>query len=276
MVPNPIYVDLDELIGRIPDGRTLAVPKDDSGTAMEATRALIRRGVRDLHLVCLPVSGLQADLLIGAGCVATIECSGVSLGEAGMAPRFRDAVQNGKIRILDATCPAIYAAIQAAEKGLPFMPLRGLIGSDILAHRDDWKVIQNPVAGDDDPIVVLPAIRPDVALFHARLGDRLGNVWVGNKRECVMLAHAARTTLATVEEIYEGNLMEDERTVAGAIPPLYVEAIAHVPNGAWPVGLAGRYVRDIEHLKEYAAAARTDEGFADYLERHVLGAHVPA
>lgn len=276
MQTNPLYVELDELVARIPDGAKLAVPKDDSGVAIEATRALIRKGVKDLHLVCLPVSGFQADILIGAGCVATLECSAVALGEAGMAPRFRDAVQNGKLRIKDATCPAIYAAIQAGEKGLPFMAVRGLIGSDILANRNDWKVIQNPVTNDDDPIVIVPAIRPDVALFHARLGDRLGNVWVGNRRECVQLAHAANSSVVTVEELYDGNLMEDERYLSGTIPPLYVDAITHVPNGAWPAGLTGRYERDMEHLRGYAAAAKTDAGFQDYLEQNILEAALPA
>jgi glutaconate CoA-transferase, subunit A len=276
MQTNPIYMELDALVARIPDGAKLAVPKDDAGVAIEATRALIRRGVKNLHLVCLPVSGFQADLLVGAGCVTTIECSGVALGEAGMAPRFRDAVQNGKLHIMDATCPAIYAAVQAGEKGLPFMAVRGLIGSDILANRNDWKVIQNPVTNQDDPIVIVPAIRPDTALFHARLGDRLGNVWVGNRRECVQLAHAAQSSLVTVEEIYDGNLMEDERYIAGAIPPLYVDSIAHVPNGAWPSGLTGRYERDMDHLRDYASAAKTDEGFQDYLERNVLKPLIPA
>lgn len=270
------YVDLDDLIARVRDGCMLAVPKDDDGVAMAATRALIRRGVKGLHLICLPVSGLQADLLIGAGCVETIECSGVSLGELGFAPRFRDAVESGKVRIKDATCQAIFAAIQASEKGQPFVPLRGLIGSDVLGHRDDWKTVQNPFADDADPIVVLPAIRPDVALFHAPLGDRHGNVWVGNARVCVQLAHASHTSLATVEEIVNGNLMDDARTVAGTIAPLYVEALAHVPNGARPLALAGRYAEDAEHIGDYAKAARSDDGFRAYLERHVLGETVPA
>ena len=276
MSENAPYTDLDALVARIPDGCLLALPKPDAGAAMAATRALIRRGVRDLHLLCLPVGGLQADLLIGAGCVATIETSGVSMGEFGLAPRFRDAVQNGTIAIRDATCQAIYAAVQAAEKGMPFVPLRGLIGSDVLRFRDDWKVIENPFAAGDDPIVALPAIRPDFALFHARLGDRLGNVWVGNARECVQLAHAAGEALVTVEEIVDGNLMDDERTVGGTIVPLYLGAVAHAPRGAWPVGLVGRYDADSEHLSAYVTAARTAEGFAEYLTRHVLSAREAA
>lgn len=270
------FISVEELVSEILDGTLLAIPKESSGAAMEATRALIRRGVRDLHLLCLPVSGLQADLLIGAGCVKTIETSGVSMGEFGLAPRFRDAVQNGRIEIRDATCPAIYAALQAGEKGVPFLPLRGIIGSDVLRHRDDWKVIQNPFSDDEDPIVALPAINPDVTLFHARLGDKLGNVWVGNRRECVILAHASRRALVTVEEIYEGNLMEDDRLVSGTIPPIYVEAVAHAPRGTWPLAIPGDEETDAEHLRAYVAAAKSEEGFDAYLAEHVGVSRVAA
>src|SRR5262249_33536956 len=129
---------LDDALAPITDGCVLAVPREVSGVAMAATRALIRRGVRRLHLVALPTPSRQADLLIGAGCGETIETSAVSLGEFGAAPRFTAAVTSGAIRVKDATCPALHAAFQAAEKGVPFMPLRGLIGSDVLAHRNDW------------------------------------------------------------------------------------------------------------------------------------------
>src|SRR5512134_357058 len=94
------------LVARIPDGVLLAVPKDSSGVSMAATRELIRRRVRGLHLVCVPTGGLQADLLIGAGCVATLESSAVTLGEFGTGPRFAQAVRDGSLRVLDATCPA--------------------------------------------------------------------------------------------------------------------------------------------------------------------------
>src|SRR4249919_1575007 len=181
---------LDEAIAPIADGCLLAVTRETSGVAMAATRALIRRGVKRLHLVTLPTSTLQADLLIGAGCVATLETSAVSLGEFGPAPRFAAAATAGTIRMKDATCPALHAAFQAAEKGVPFMPLRGLIGSDVLAHRPDWRTIANPF-GNDDPIVLLPAIRPDVALFHAPMADRNGNVWIGRTRDLATLSYAS-------------------------------------------------------------------------------------
>ena len=132
----------------------------------------------------------------------------MSLGEFGPAPRFTAAITAGTITMKDATCPALHAALQAAEKGVPFMPLRGLIGSDVLKYRDDWKVIDNPF-GNDDPIVLLPAIKPDVALFHAPMADRDGNVWIGRQRELATMAHAAEKTIVTVEKIHDGNLLDD-------------------------------------------------------------------
>src|SRR5947208_17112560 len=179
MSEMPLIVSsVDEAVATIPDGAMIVVPRESSGVPMEATRALIRRGIKRLHLVALPTSTLQADMLIGAGCVETLETSAVSLGEFGPAPRFTAAILGRAIRMKDATCPALYAQMQAAEKGVPFMPLRGLIGSDILAHRPDWRVIDRPF-GNNDPIVLLPAIRPDFALFHAAMADRAGHVFRG-------------------------------------------------------------------------------------------------
>ncbi|MGQ3030789.1 MAG: CoA transferase subunit A [Ferrovibrionaceae bacterium] len=255
-------MDVDQLAGLIPDGAKIAVPPDYSGVAIEATRAIIRRGIRGLHLVCVPVSGLQADMLIGAGCVATLETSAVSLGEYGTAPRFVAGLKGRAFRMMDATCPAIHAAIQAAGKGLPFMPLRGLLGSDLLASRPDWKVMDNPFAEAADPIVLLPAIRPDIALFHAPYADRNGNVFIGRRRELVAMAHAAATALVTVEEIRDVDLLGAEETAAGTLAGAYIGGIAVAPRGAWPRNLWNIYAHDETHMRQYAEMARTDEGFA--------------
>jgi glutaconate CoA-transferase subunit A len=235
---------------------------------MAATRALIRRGVKRLHLVALPTSSLQADLLIGAGCIETLETSAVSLGEFGPAPSFTAAIIAGTIRMMDATCPALHAQFQAAEKGVLFMPLRGLIGSDVLAHRPDWKIVGNPF-GNNDPIVLLPALKPDVALFHAAVADRAGNVFIGTQRELVTMAHAAQKTVVTVERIHDGDLLRDPVLAAGTLPGFYVEAVAVEPRGAWPLPLPDHYAIDGAHISEYARLAATPEGFAVYLQRYV-------
>ncbi|HSV24988.1 MAG TPA: CoA transferase [Xanthobacteraceae bacterium] len=261
---------IDDVITPIGDGCMLVVPREVSGVPMTATRALIKRGVKRLHLVALPTSSLQADLFVGAGCVETLETSAVSLGEFGPAPRFTAAVTSGAIKMKDATCPALHAALQASEKGVPFMPLRGLIGTDVLKYRDDWKVIDSPFASDD-PIVLLPAIRPDVALIHAPMADRFGNVWIGRQRELATMVHAAEKTIATVERIHDGNLLDDPMLAAGTLPGFYIESIAVAERGAWPLGLPDHYAADAEHLAMYAKMAATTEGFTDYLDKYVYG-----
>ena len=264
---------LDDALASIADGCLLAVPRESSGVAMAATRALIKRGIKRLRLVALPTSSLQADLLIGAGCVEAIETSAVSLGEFGPAPRFTDAVLTGAIRMKDATCPALHAAFQASEKGVPFMPLRGLIGTDVLNNRPDWRVMPNPFGPNSleghDPIVLLPAIKPDVALFHAPMADRAGNVWIGRQRELATMAHASARTVVTVEMLHAGNLLEEPTLAAGTLPGFYIESVAVVPKGAWPLPLPDYYPWDGEHLKEYARLAATEDGFQKYLDQYV-------
>ncbi|MFN0315629.1 MAG: CoA transferase subunit A [Burkholderiales bacterium] len=261
----PMWGNLDSLASAIPSGAMLAVPKDSSGVAMAATRELIRRGVRDLHLVCVPTSGMQADLLIGAGAVRTIETSAVTLGEFGTGPRFAAAAKHGTMRIMDSTCPAIYAALQAGQKGLPFIALRGLIGSDVMAQRADWKMIDNPF-GQDDPIALLPALRPDVALFHASMADAQGNVFIGREREVLLMAQAAKQTLVTVERIAEGNLLEDEARAGAVIPAIYITQIALAPQGTAPLGYLDLYRQNEEMLARYARMARTEDGFQAFLQ----------
>ena len=260
----------DQLAALVPDGSRLALPPDNSLAPCAFARALIRRGVRRLRLIGVPVSGFATDLLIGAGCVAEIETSAVTLGEAGLAPRFTAALAAGTLRITDATCPAIHTALQAAEKGVPFMPLRGVLGSDLVAHRPDWRVIQNPFSTEPDEILLVPALHPDIAAFHAVMADAAGNVWVGRRRELATLAHASRRTLVTVERIVPGNLLDDERLAPGTIASTYIDALAIAERGTWPIALLDEYDADPAHLAHYARAARTDAGFTAYLDQFVL------
>lgn len=262
------FVSLKDLASGVRSGAKIALPADYAGVAMAATKPLIEAGIRDLHVVCVPTGGLQVDMMIGAGLVRTLETSAVSLGEAGGAPSFMRAVREGRLALLDATCPAILSGLVAAQKGVPFMPMRGLIGSDLLRYRPDWRVIENPF-DPSDPIAVVPAIRPELCLFHAPEADRDGNIWIGRRRELALMAYASKAALVTVERIRDTSLLDDEVTAAGVLPALYVSAVAHVPNGAWPYGLWGEYPPDGAEIARYAAAARTEDGFRDFMRRQM-------
>lgn len=275
MTKDFAFTDLDELVSHVADGDIVALPHtvsaDFSAASMVATRALILRGVKNLHLVGVPALSLQADLLIGAHCVSTIESGSVLLYEYGPASRFVAAQKERAITVKDSTCPAIHAALIAGEKGLPFMPLRGLIGSDVLRYRsqqDGWCVIDNPF-GQNDPIVLVPALRPDVTLFHAPLADRYGNVWVGRRSELVTMARSAQNTLVTFEAIYEGDLVESDEYSPATIPGMFITALSHQANGSWPLHGGRDHPEDATHMHEYARLSKTAEGFAEYLDRYV-------
>lgn len=262
--------DPEAIAAQIPDGALLGLPPDYSMPAMAVVHALIRRKAKNLKLLGVPVLGLSADLLIGAGCVAEVESSAVSLGEAGLAPRFTEAVEKKLLKVKEATCPAIHTALQATEKGVPFMPLRGVLGSDLLKLRNhDWQVIDNPLQ-KDDPILVVAAISPDVALFHARWADEAGNVWIGRRRELATLAHASQRCFVTYEEKKPGDMLEDELLAPGVLSSVYVSGVAQAERGAWPLSVPGVYGIDDAQLRRYAQAAKTRDGFQAYLDDYVL------
>ena len=255
-------VSLEALAADVRPGQSLAIPV--TGVSMAATAALIEADVGDLRLICVPTSGMQADLLIGAGAVGEIETSAVSLGEAGGAPRFNAAARAGAFGLRDSTCPAVLAGLLAAQKGVPFMPIAGIVGSDLLSVRPDWKVIDSPV-GEPGKVVVVPAIAPDIALFHAPEADRAGNIRIGRHRELAAMAYAAKRTFVTVERVVEHNLMATEDSAAGVLPSLYVDKIAIAPRGAWPLPLWDEYPGDEAEVARYAAMARSEQGFRAYL-----------
>ncbi len=267
MAPVP-FIPLEALAAMVPDGATVTVNKgDEADVPMALALALIRRGARRLHLITLPTaaypaSGMMVDLLIGAGCVRSVETSGISLHELGAAPRFTRAVTSGRVQVMDATCPAVYAGLQAGAKGQPFAPLRGLIGSDLLRHRRDYRVIDNPFA-TGDPVVVVPAINADVAMFHVAQVDAEGNAWIGRDRDRLLAAHAAQTVLITADAQVPGSYFDDPGMAAGVIPALYIDAMSLVPGGCWPMGLDGRV--DLPAVRRYLQAAQSDEGFDRYL-----------
>jgi glutaconate CoA-transferase, subunit A len=152
--------------------------------------------------------------------------------------------------------------------GVPFMPLRGVLGTDYLTVRPDFKILRNPY-GDDD-IVVAPAITPDVAVFHAFRADRDGNVLISAEQDNWLLAQAARTVIVTVEEVVEsGNLLRNR--LDGVISSIHISAIVHAPLGAHPTPCLGYYGRDSDYNKRYIDLAANDDSFRQYLAEHITG-----
>lgn len=151
--------------------------------------------------------------------------------------------------------------------GVPYVPVIGLVGTDLLKRRDDMVLAPDPF-GEGKVTVVAKAMRPDIAVFHVDKADRYGNVSCGYYAETVMLAEASRHVIVTAEEVVD-RLTEDD-AVGTFIPSILVDAVVHASYGAHPGGFADRYAPDAAAMKAYVAASRDDTAFAAYLEEHVF------
>jgi glutaconate CoA-transferase subunit A len=262
--------DLDRAAALVEDGAVVALGGGLSARLpMALVRELVRQERRDLHVVG-SAHGIDVDLLVAAGAIAVCEESYVGFEQdLGLAPAYRRAAESGSITVRESCCATILAQLRAAEAGLPFMPVRGVKGSDIRGLHPEYGEVTCPFTGET--LVVVPPLRPDVALLHAPLGDRRGNLhleqpYVLDER----FASASRAVVATVDELVSTEaVVEAGVTVPGHL----VTAVAEVPYGAHPTSSYPRYAYDRAHLTEYVRAATAGgPALARYLDRYVLGA----
>jgi len=150
--------------------------------------------------------------------------------------------------------------------GVPYVPIVGLVGTDLLKRRDDMIIAVDPFDGKTKSVVA-KALRPDVAVFHAQAADRQGNVSCGYEADVVILAEASKHVIVTAERIVD-RLPEKEAKGA-FIPAIHVDALVHAPFGAHPGGCAGIYAPDKVHMREYVIASKDDASFEAYLRKYV-------
>jgi len=260
---------LADAVSLVADGAMVALGGGLSARLpMAMVRELVRQGKRGLHLVGSAHS-IDVDMLVAAGAVRRCEESYVGFEQdLGLAPAYRRAAEQATIEVAESCCATILAQLRAAEMGLPFLPVRGVRGSDIAALHPEYAEITCPFTGET--LVAVPALRPDVALLHAPSGDRYGNLhleqpYVLDER----FASAARRVVATVDEI----LPPEEVAAAGVtIPGHLVAAVAEVPFGAHPSSCYPRYAYDHAHLREYVSAAQAGpDDLGRYLATYVHG-----
>ena len=163
----------------------------------------------------------------------------------------------------------MYSMVQAGSMGVPFVAVRGLLGTDILKNRPDLKVIPNPFR-PEEKVVVVPPIRPDVAAFHALRADRWGNAITPGLRDDLMMARAASRVVITAEEITEKELRRGDGVEDTFLPAIDVDAVVHLPRGAHPCACGALYKLDEAHLRKYINAAQEEETFKKYLQEYVI------
>ncbi len=265
---------LDEAVARyVRDGMVIAM-----GTGLEscipfcAGHEMIRQGRRDLTLVG-PISDILFDQLIGAGCASKVIAAWVGNVGAGTAYNFRRAVEEGiprPLAIEDHSNLTVALAVTAAAMGVPYLPTRTALGTDIVRDHPRLREMTCPFTGER--LLAVGALGPDVTILHVQRCDRHGNahLW-GNLGISLEAARAAGTVLLTCEEVVEHEVITSDpnRTL---VPGFLVHAVAVVPFGSHPSPTQGYVNRDDRFYDEYHKETRTRDGFLAWLDGMVLAA----
>ena len=236
-----------------------------------AGHELIRQCKRDLTLVG-PISDILFDQLIGAGCVARIVAAWVGNVSAGLGHNYRRAVEHGqprRVEVVDHSNLSVSLALQAAAYGVPYLPTRSLLGSDLFRTNPGLRVAESPF--DGQPVALVPALQPDVAFLQVQRAaeDGLAHCW-GNLGISEVAALASRSVVLVAEEIVPSELIRSDPNRVLA-PPSRITAVVHEPGGAHPSPVQGFYGRDHAFYGEYHRASREPSGFQGWLERWVTG-----
>jgi glutaconate CoA-transferase subunit A len=253
---------------------------------MAAVYEIIRQKITGLHLYAHS-NGQGVDELIGAGCVDRIEIAYGGTGRfAPTCVRFKKAVQEGSLAVEDYSNYQMTLRFLAGAMGVPFLPTRSSLGSDIA---DCWGfsetrreadprlpnqklvVMDNPFEdwGDTSRVVLVPAVNPDVTLLHAQQADRQGTVRItGLTFADIEQAKAARHVIVTCEELVASDLLREAPDL-NKLPFFCVDAVVHVPFGAYPTACYRHYDYDPVYLNDYRRDAGDDNRYQDYLAGYV-------
>jgi glutaconate CoA-transferase, subunit A len=252
----------------VADGSTLALGGLlMSAAPMEFVRAVARRGARDLEVVAI-VAGLSVEWLVAAGCVRRVVTGLVSLEGFGLAPAFRRAAETGAIEVEEWSEHTLICALQAGAAGLPFVPTKAGLGTDMPGlHPDRTWVVED----ERGTFLACGPIRPDVAVVHVHEADEAGNARVDPKLVWMdaELVKAARRVVVTAERVggTAGFRAEPHRTT---YPGYAVDYVVEAPLGAYPTASYPRHGYDGAFVRAYLEAARDPARFGRFMRERVL------
>jgi len=237
-----------------------------------AGHEIMRQRKRGLTLIG-PISDMLFDQLIGAGCARRVQAAWVGNVITGSGYNFRRAVESGGLRVEDHSNLTLAMALKAAALGVPFLPVRTALGSDLFATNPGLRRCNCPFSGD--PLAAVAAIVPDITIIHVQRVDEHGNahVWgnLGVMRDACL---AARHVIVTAEEIVPPEVITSDpnRVIT---PGFRVSAVVHVPWGGHPSPVPGCYNRDHQAFIDYSDESKTSAGFASWLRHWVDTVRTP-
>jgi glutaconate CoA-transferase subunit A len=236
-----------------------------------ATYEIIRQGKRDLDIIA-PISDATTDMLIGAGCVGAVTGAWVGNVSGGLGHNHRRAVEHDdprSIRLNDHSNFSLGMALMAAAYGMPYVPIRSLLGSDIVRSNANFKRAENPFQAGE-PVILVPPEKPDVAILPVQRADALGNAhhW-GSTGLMQEAALAADRVIVLADEIVPSDvILSDPSRIL--FPAFRVSAVCETPAGGHPSPMIGRWRRDNEFFADYHRRSRDRDGFLDWLREWVL------
>ena len=246
----------------------------ESDIPFAAAHELIRQTKRDLTVIA-PISDMGTDLLIGAGCVGAVRGAWVGNMMGGTGYNYRRACENSEphaITVHDYTNLSLGLALFAGAAGVPYIPMRSLLGSDIAKTNAEFKRAENPFAdpAKPEPVILVPALIPDVAILCVPRADRSGTChhW-GSRGVAQEAALAARRVIVIAEEIVDESVIRSDPSRV-LVPGYKVSAVCRVPAGNHPSPMTGRWKRDNAFFSDYLARTKTREGFVQWLDEWVL------
>ncbi len=266
-------VSLSEAIAEtVHDGDSVALEGFTHLIPFAAGHEVLRQGRRDLELIRMTPDILY-DQMIGVGAARKLVFSYGGNPGVGSLHRFRDAIEHGwprAIEVEEHSHAGMANRYVAGASRLPFMVMRGYMGTDLAAHTD-VRPITCPFTGEQ--LMAVPALNPDVSIVHAQEADRDGNVQLwgipGVQKEAVL---AAQRSVVTVERLVERL---EPRPGGVVIPGWVIDYVAEAADGAQPSYAAGMTRRDNDFYREWDLISRDRDKFQAWMSAHRLAAVSP-
>jgi acyl CoA:acetate/3-ketoacid CoA transferase alpha subunit len=228
---------------------------------------IVRQGVKDLRVAGQGV--YELDILLGAGLVKALDITYIGMEVYGVSNCLRREVESGRVETcVEWSNAGIAWRFKATAMGVPFLPVRSMLGSDTLKY-SAAKVIECPFTGD--PLCLLPALILDVGMIHVHRADKYGNAQIdGITGFSAELARASKRLLISTEEIVPTEQIR--RTPEKTIIPYYlVDAVVEAPFGSHPGEMCYVYERDETQIKAWFEASKAEETTQAYLEKYIYG-----
>jgi len=270
-------ITLKEAVKLVPDGAHLFWGGFGfQRPPMAFAHELVRQKKQNLTIYTCG-SEMDLDILVGAKVASHLEVAFYAIEGIGLAPNVQRRIKEGTIQIEDYTNLAMALRFLGGALGVPFMPLKSMLGTDMLTkirfRPKKAEVMTCPFTGEK--VVLVPSVRPDFSIIHASRVDKEGNVQIdGIKGEDVEGARAGKKVIVLAEEIVDTEFIraQPDQTV---IPNIYVTHVVECPWGSYPMMVYNYYDYDMEHIRMYYEQCKTEEGWQKYCSDYItsVGSH---